>query len=42
MGMSIDPVANAANAARIELAGSKPICIVAADEEIMICKLCLK
>lgn len=42
MGLLLDPVANEANAARLEIAGSKPICIVAADEELMIHELCLK
>jgi acetate kinase len=42
MGLRLDPVANEASAIRLELAGSKPICIVAADEEQMIHELCLK
>jgi len=42
IGLHLDPVANEANAARLEIAGSKPICIVTADEEHMIHELCLK
>ena len=42
MGLDLDPAANISNAARIEKAGSKPVCIVAADEEHMIRELCLK
>lgn len=42
MGLGLDQAANLANAARLESAGSKPVCIVAADEEHMIHELCLK
>ena len=42
MGIRLDPAANRTNAARLELAGSKPVCIVAADEERMIRELCLR
>ncbi|VVC82225.1 acetate kinase [Sideroxydans sp. CL21] len=42
MGLGLDQAANLANAARLESADSKPVCIVAADEEHMIHELCLK
>ncbi len=42
MGIDLDPAANRTNAARLEGAGSKPVCVVAADEEQMIRTLCLK
>jgi len=41
MGFSLDAELNRAGAARIEQAGSKPIVIIAADEEVMIRDLCL-
>jgi acetate kinase len=41
IGLQLNPVANEAKATRIEMAGSKPICIVAADEERMMHELCL-
>jgi len=42
MGIKLDPAANTENAARIAIAGSKPVCIVTADEERMIRELCLR
>lgn len=42
MNLRLNPVANKAHAMRLEDTGSKPICIVAADEDHMIYKLCLK
>ena len=42
MDLRLNPVANEAHDRRLEIAGSKPICIVAADEEHMIYELCLK
>ena len=41
MGIQLDPDANTANATRIEPAGSKPVCVVPADEDLMIQRLCL-
>lgn len=42
IGFSLDTALNESNAARIEQAGSKPVVIIPADEEIMIHDLCLK
>jgi len=42
IGIDLDPAANMANATRLDGTGSKPVCIVAADEEHMIHELCLK
>ena len=42
MGFALNPGANEAQAVDLERAGSKPICIVAADEERMIYRLCLQ
>lgn len=41
IGIELDPAANSQHAARIEHANSKPVCIVASDEEHMIYRLCL-
>ncbi|GAB1232238.1 acetate/propionate family kinase [Ferrigenium sp. UT4] len=42
MGIRLDPAANQAHAARIDSAGTIPVCIVPADEESMIRQLCLQ
>lgn len=41
MGIELDQTANSANAARIERTGAIPVCVIAADEERMIQRLCL-
>ena len=42
MGIKLDVAANKANATYVEALGSKPICIIPADEERMIQQLCLQ
>jgi acetate kinase len=42
MGLALNQGANEAQTVDLERAGSKPICIVAADEERMIYRLCLQ
>lgn len=42
MSINLDIARNAAHASRIELTNSKPVCIVPADEERMIYRLCLE
>ncbi|NOT20770.1 MAG: hypothetical protein HOP24_10980 [Sideroxydans sp.] len=41
MGIKLDTAANKANSTYVEALGSKPICIIPADEEHMIQQLCL-
>jgi acetate kinase len=41
MGIKLDTAANKANSTYVESLGSKPICIISADEEHMIQQLCL-
>jgi len=41
MGIKLDAAANKANSTYVESLGSKPICIIPADEERMIQQLCL-
>jgi len=42
MGIRLDPVANAKHAPRIDDSGAIPVCIIPADEENTIRKLCLQ
>jgi acetate kinase len=42
IGIALDTSANDANAPRIELLGSKPVCIITADEEAVMRRLCLE